>query len=105
MYKITIDNDVFYSDKVTFIKNQPNGVIISCSQEEAQGIVALDGSENLAFRNKGLDDILKVIDFEEIPLDEYLSIVNTETKQQLKLQDDAIIELAALISDLMMKGE
>ena len=101
MYEITIDYNTKIVDDVKFIKNQKNGVIILCKENEAQGMVSFDENEYWAFKGKGLEDkVKKVVEIRKLTNEEHLNLMNQELTQQI-----TNIELAmAEIYEMMLGG-
>jgi hypothetical protein len=94
MYQITIDNENIYVENVKFIKNQKNGIVRLCEENEAQGMVSFDNNENWAFEGKGLEDKLnKVVKFKKLTNEEHLALINQELTQQITDIQIALCEL------------
>lgn len=97
MYKISIDGKESIVRKPTFIKKQKNGVIISCKEEEAQGIVSLDNTQNWAIKGKGLEEELSTtIELYPITQEEYLIELNAKLDEVLEtqaVQDEILAEM------------
>ena len=53
MYKITKDGDVIaYAEKLNYIKQKENGVFVSCTEKEAQGVAVNNTAYNIAGRQE-----------------------------------------------------
>ena len=94
MYKIIKDGVETTVTKITFIKKQEHGVVVTCDDYEAQGMVSFDYTENWAFIGKGLEGQLDA-DVECIPIstEEYLINMHESVAENQLIMMEAIADL------------
>lgn len=81
MFKIKTAHAEEVLEKLTYIKLQSNGVIITCeSKEEAHGVLNKDFSLIYAFANSPIADKYEIAEVYPIALDEYLDTYLAEKK-------------------------
>lgn len=105
MFKIKTAHAEEVIEKLTYIKLQSNGVIITCeNKEEAHGVLNKDSSLIYAFANSPIADRYEIAEAYPIALDEYLDAYLAErsitTLPQrvdiLETQNSALIEGAQI---------
>ena len=92
MYKVKRNNgEIEIFNKLKYVCNQKNGVVILCNEEKAQGIVSNDNSTIYAFENTALARDYEVVTMEEIDDFEYW------TQQQITDMELAMAEIYEMV--------
>ena len=108
-YKIVIDDQIRLADKLEFIRELPNGTVVRCREDKANGIT-LDGTN---YHADGLPAFptaeYDTVTVEEITRAEYLSLADALGVDAAPSVEDGALALAradyiAMMTDVDMEG-
>ncbi len=98
MYRLKINNENQYTEKVVYVRKQDNGVIVICKNgEQAHGFLSADGSTIYTFADSPIAADYEQGEVQQISLDEFAKEQREPLEENVQTLTDCILEMSQVI--------